>query len=325
MKSIKFFRYLALLLIPIGISLVLIELVLRVYLSHNIFYDVEMSRYGQSFKMKSTNPRIGHVHRPGAEGRLMNVQVNINADGLRDREYSIERDRHSRRIIFLGDSLTFGWGVEEPEIFATILERRLSKDRPTEIINFGTGNYNTTQEVSLFLNKGLKYNPDAVVLFYFINDAEPIPKKSAFAFLANFRLTTFYWSRFKKLQARWFSGKTFKEYYADLYHDTQPGWIETRESLLKLAQISRQRDIDLQVVILPELHNLVEYTFAQQHEQIIGFLEANDIEVLNLAPMLNEQTDPHALWVALDDAHPNARAHRLIADHSEDFIKRKIR
>lgn len=324
MKSIKFFRYLALILIPLGIFLVLMEIGLRIYLSQHIFYDVEMSRYGQSFKLESTNPRIGHVHRPGKEGRLMNVQVSINSDGLRDREYPVERDGRSRRIIFLGDSLTFGWGVEEPDTFASVLERRLGKEMPTEIINFGTGNYNTTQEVNLFLEKGLKYNPDAVVVFYFINDAEPLPKKSSLAFLANFRLTTFYWSRFKKLAARFSPGKTFKEYYADLYRDDQQGWIETRDSFLELARVCREGNIELRVVILPELHNLVEYTFSAEHELLTRFLEANGIEALDLAPMMSDQTDPHALWVALDDAHPNARAHLLIADHSEAFINTRI-
>lgn len=255
----------------------------------------------------------------------MNVQVSINSDGLRDRDYPVERDGHSRRIIFLGDSLTFGWGVEEPDTFATLLEGRLNNEIPVEIINFGTGNYNTTQEVSLFLEKGLKYTPDAVVLFYFINDAEPIPEKSSLAFLANFRLTTFYWSRFKQLAARWSPGKTFKDYYRDLYLEDQQGWMETRDSFLELARISQKKDIDLRVVVLPELHNLVEYPFSQQHEQLTEFLQANGIEVLDLAPLLTDQTDPHSLWVALDDAHPNARAHRLIADHSEEFITRGIR
>ena len=45
---------------------------------------------------------------------------------------------------------------------------------------FRSGNYNTTQEVNLLIDKGLKYQPDQVVLFYFINDAEPVPKKSRF-------------------------------------------------------------------------------------------------------------------------------------------------
>ena len=320
----NFFRYLLLLLIPLGTFLILMEISLRIYLSYHIFYDVEMSRYGQSFKIQSTNPLIGHIHRPGVEGRLMNVKVSINSDGLRDREYPVERNKQKRRIIFLGDSLTFGWGVEEKDTFSTILEQRLNKEMPTEIINFGTGNYNTTQEVNLFFEKGLKYNPDTVVVFYFINDAEPLPKKSALSFLANFRTTTFYWSRFKKLAAQISPGKTFKEFYSDLYQDKQQGWIETRKAFQKLARVCQEREIRLRVVILPELHNLIEYPFKQQHELVTRFLNANGIETLDLAPGFSNQNNPYSLWVAMDDAHPNARAHRLIADHSEAFIKKGV-
>jgi hypothetical protein len=44
--------------------------------------------------------------------------------------------------------------------------------------------------------------------------------------------------------------------------------------------------------------------------------------VIDLAPRFRDVDDPHALWVSLDDAHPNARAHRMIADHTLPFLAR---
>jgi len=103
--------------------------------------------------------------------------------------------------VILGDSLTFGWGVEKELTFEERLEARLDETRPTEVINLGVGNYNTTQQVHLFLAKGLKYQPDQVVLFYFINDAEPVPQQSTLPWLGSSRLITFYWSRIQALRA----------------------------------------------------------------------------------------------------------------------------
>ena len=319
MSSRRPIEILFLVVAPLALFLVIGEIGLRVYLSRNVLYDVEMSRYSQTLKRRSDNPLIGHVHRPNGNETLMNVSVQTNSDGFRDDEYSHERNAR-RRILFLGDSLTLGWGVEKQDSFEAILERELDMKRPTEIINLAAGNYNTTMEVNVFLEKGLAYQPDAVVLFYFINDAEPIPEPSRFEWLGNLRLFTFYWSRMKALLARFSESKSFRGFYAALYEPDQPGWVQTRESFLTLAEACRERDIELRVVLLPELHNLAEYPFEREHALVAGFLEEHEVPVLDLAPMFRSETEPRSLWVARDDAHPNARAHALIAQYSLPFL-----
>ena len=170
----------------------LMEVIMRVYTHYSIFYDVEMTRYANKIKKSSADPKIGHVHKPNSDATLMGVNVKINSGGLRDKEYPLDHAQ-KYRIIFLGDSLTFGWGVEKVNTFEILLEGKLNKIRPTEVLNFGTGNYNTEQEVNLFLKEEKKYKPDHAVLFYFINDAEVTPKKSAWNFLSHSRAITFYW------------------------------------------------------------------------------------------------------------------------------------
>src|SRR5262249_43999443 len=159
-------------------------ILMRLYTWKVISYDVEMTRYAMEVKEQAGDANIGHVHRPGAQATLMGVPVSISKDGLRDRDYPVERTG-ARRYIFLGDWLTMGWGVEQDRTFEALLEKKLNERGPTEILNFGTGNYNTVQEVNLFLKKGLKYKPDSVVLFYFINDAEPTPAVSKWEALGN--------------------------------------------------------------------------------------------------------------------------------------------
>jgi lysophospholipase L1-like esterase len=305
--------------VPLAAFLALSEVVLRVYLSSHVFYDVEMSRYALALKLDSPNPRIGHHHRSGAEARLMGVSVRTNADGFRDDEYPVAKgDR--RRIVFLGDSLTLGWGVEKEETFEHLLEAGLNAVAPTEIINLGVGNYNTTQEVALFVEKGLKYRPDQVVLFYFINDAEPVPRKSRFPGLGHYRIVTFYWSRLKALKARFSPTAGFQEYYAALYRDGSQGWAHSRDALLELKELSRAHGFDLRVVLLPELHELADYPFTREHGLVATFLRSEGIPVLDLAPRFRDELEPQALWVSRDDAHPNARAHRLIAEHTQAFL-----
>ncbi|MCX5679780.1 MAG: GDSL-type esterase/lipase family protein [Candidatus Omnitrophica bacterium] len=293
---------------------------MRVYLNYHTLYDEEMSRYSLVLKRDSNNPLIGHEHIPNKTMKLMNVMVRINSDGFRCKEYSVSKSNKTR-IILLGDSITFGWGVEEEETFASILERKLNKIRPTEVINFGTGNYNTEQEVNLFIEKGLKYKPDKVVVFYFINDVEPAPKKSAAWFLAHSRLITFYWSRMHILAEKFCRSKRYEEYYANLYKDDQPGLVRAECAFLRLRGICNKNNIRLQVVMIPELHDPKNYPFKTEYGVISAFLGKSNIESLDLTQYFRTFNDPMELWVARDDAHPNKKAHMLIAEHTIDFIK----
>src|SRR4051794_33301204 len=69
---------------------------------------------------------IGHTNRAGARceltSPLFRTQVAINSRGLRGPELAYERTPGRPRCVALGDSFTFGWGVEEPETFSRRLE-----------------------------------------------------------------------------------------------------------------------------------------------------------------------------------------------------------
>jgi len=319
MSARKVIEILFLVFVPLAIFLGAFELLLRVYLSDHLFYDVEMSRYALTLKVDSPNPAIGHHHRPNAQATLMGVDVRTNSHGFRDDEVALEKDgRH--RIIFLGDSLTLGWGVEMDETFEHRLEARLNEMRPTEIINLGVGNYNTTQEVNLFIEKGLPLQPDQVVVFYFINDAEPVPQKSRFPGLGHYRTITFYWSRLKALRARFTDTVGFREYYSGLYQEGSDGWRACQDAFRELHDLSAKHGFALSVVLLPELHELREYPFTAEHAKVMSFLSELGVPALDLAPRFRGEENPQSLWVSRDDAHPNARAHALIADYSLDFV-----
>jgi lysophospholipase L1-like esterase len=309
--------------ICLGALLLVSEAAIRIYLHWSLVYDIEMSRYAMDVKVQSPNPLIGHVHRPNAQADLMGVAVTIDSDGFRDREYPVERNA-SRRIIFLGDSLTFGWGVEKSKTFKEILEAKLSESKPTEIINFGTGNYNTEQEANLFLEKGLKYKPDAVVVFYFINDAEPTPHESDWKYLGRSRIVTFFWSRLKTALTLLRPDMEFRQYYSGLYADQDPGWIAAQRAFLELRDVCERNGISLRVVLLPDLHVLENYPFAAEHLKVMTFLRDNGIAARDLAPFFAAERDPARLWVASDDTHPNEIAHAMIAKYTLDFLMEGI-
>ncbi len=113
---------------------------------------------------------------PGSEGRdtkpEFDVPVKINSHGLRDREFTYEKAPNTYRILVLGDSQTFGFGVHAEESYPKVLERLLRKEsrRPVEVINTGVPGSGTAHQLFFLEHQGWKYQPDLVVVGYFFND-----------------------------------------------------------------------------------------------------------------------------------------------------------
>lgn len=308
-------------LIPLLIFLFTVEIVLRWYTQRHIIYDIEMTRYARSLKVRSANPEIGHEHRPLSRARLMGVDVSINSGGFRGREYAKEKKPGTYRFIFLGDSLTLGWGVREEKIFPALLEKRLSREIPVEVLNFGTGNYNTAQEVELFFEKGIGYDPDGVAIFFFINDLEPVPRMSKWEFLGGIRFVTFFWSKLRNIASK-MTGSDYGSYYASLYKADSPQWAKYTASMERMRRYCAENGKDLVVVLLPELHELKNYPFRKQYAQVASLLERSGIACADLAADFKAIENPKQLWVAPDDAHPNELAHELIAQYAYPAISR---
>lgn len=70
------------------------------------------------------------------------MPVAINSDGLRGREINTPKPPHTFRILAVGDSVTFGYGVREEDTYVKVLERRLNEGesggREFEVLNGGT-------------------------------------------------------------------------------------------------------------------------------------------------------------------------------------------
>ncbi len=101
------------------------------------------------------------------------VLESINSMGIRGPEYPLQKDSGEHRIVVIGDSFSEGYTVDFDDLFSEILEDSLQKnlsDRRTEVINFGTGGYSTDQELLCFETEAVKFQPDATVLMFCVND-----------------------------------------------------------------------------------------------------------------------------------------------------------
>ena len=133
--------------------------------------------------------RRGFAPRPGAKGWYTyegKSYVEINKDGLRDRDYSLAKPEDTVRIAVLGDSFTEAWQVPVTETFWSVMESELANcptfaNQEVEVINFGVSNYGTAQQLLTLRHKAWQYQPDIVVLAMFtgndiINNSKKLEK-----------------------------------------------------------------------------------------------------------------------------------------------------
>jgi len=113
----------------------------------------------------NSNVRGTH-NQPGS----FSTTFQTNTLGLRDRDYPLEKSA-ATRVVVLGDSFTWGWGVNDDEIYTERLEALLLN---TEVINLGVTAYSTGQELDYFKLKGVPYRPDIVLLAFCLNDFEEV-------------------------------------------------------------------------------------------------------------------------------------------------------
>lgn len=98
--------------------------------------------------------------------KVNHLPVHINAHGTRGPEFSETKPPNTVRIVSLGDSRTFGWGLTDDETYSRILQKALSRHlgRPVEVINAGVNAWSFPQMTVYFRERALRFQPDYVIL-----------------------------------------------------------------------------------------------------------------------------------------------------------------
>src|SRR3989344_7830887 len=79
-----------------------------------------------AFHKGSENPILLYELAPNTSSEYADSIVKINSEGLRDYEYRIKKPDNTFRIVVLGDSMVFGYGLDLEDTFPKFLERKLN-------------------------------------------------------------------------------------------------------------------------------------------------------------------------------------------------------
>jgi hypothetical protein len=271
----------------------------------------------------------GFEMKPNFDGPCGNVGVRLNSDGFRSPEISPQKTR--KRILAIGDSVTFGAWVEQDKSFPAVLQQLLPADR-YEVINAGVPAYDLEQVAALFKGKGARYDPDVVIYTFVYDDiADPLvlggggallqekgkryggaiamPDRFRFFPMPQWlvqrsRLVAAILMRYYRFREGQQIGAADRDLSPDLLAERWD-WLENR--LFALSGAVEKAGARFLLVIFPV--GLSEPSSAR----LMSIARNNAVEALDLRSVLGDAKNYAAKFMTPWDAHPNAAAHALMA------------
>lgn len=119
---------------------------------------------------------LGFLLEPNARWRHaaqdFGVEVVTNALGLRGPEVVVPKPADRYRVLVLGDSFSFGWGVELQQAWHACMARELQATgaRPVEVVAGGVPGWSPLQQFVFLEQRGLDLQPDLVLWQLCTND-----------------------------------------------------------------------------------------------------------------------------------------------------------
>jgi lysophospholipase L1-like esterase len=263
--------------------------------------------------------------------------ANINCYGMIGKEYGLRKANGTYRILVIGDSITqFDWYVRS-------IEEKLNNTRNLnykfELWNAGVCGYEVTQYGNYIRFKGIKYNPDMVIIGFCLNDfnvsGTVITYKDANGFkgyyysgyalqrmvpINNFLFRYSYLYRYlyiniDRLLAKFSAGRYLNEKER----------IGT-ESLREIKTILQNKNIKLLGVIFPYLKPLEEYRQyeKEEYESMQRVLTALNIDYLDLHSVFPKEKEKltalRACRCENDYIHPSKEGHEIAANAIYSYL-----
>jgi lysophospholipase L1-like esterase len=285
---------------------------------------------------------------PGFTGRFVrpafDVEIRANRLGLRDHEPEAKAPG-TFRILGLGDSFAFGWGVPLEASFFKRLELLLDGSHPGathEVVSAGIPGYGTYEALHLLASVGRGYEPDLVILaFYegndYLNNASA-PRRRAVVdgYLTDLKpagnaalpgLAVRHSALVALLADQWARLGEKRGFRASVE--------KTKALLVEMKTVLAPRRVPLVVVFIPDqdpaayarplLLRLTDRLLRgedafRQRGEMAEFCQEQGIGFCRLSPRFEDAAGAVGLRLSLEDSHFNAEGHRLAAEEIQAWL-----
>lgn len=301
------------------------------------------------FSLCRSDPELGWTGKPNARVRFRRLDfdtvVEQDSAGWR-RPDPLPPHDPTRRILFLGDSFTWGWGVGQGEVFTDALQRRVAPG--TAVYNRGMTAYGTAQEYLLLRRELATLHYDDVVLMFFANDLSDnldgeggrrplfelvdgrlIPGRQPTALMNpvnrfrkdHSRAFQFFYYHVRVL-TKWLGRSAEAPPEVDgpnIDFRSLPGSGVTAKLIAATNQLARQNGARFFVVYVPTASD-IEHGAAHDpyvralHVLLVHVSQSEQIPLIDLAPQFHERAHEGERLIYPRDQHWTPAGHRLAAD-----------
>jgi lysophospholipase L1-like esterase len=282
---------------------------------------------------------------PGEIGFTADRLVHVNERGLRGPVVPYERTPGRLRVLVLGDSIVFGYGVDDDETVTSRLAEHLAARGDTpEVVNAGVPAYDTELEARFLEQEGWRYRPDWIVVGVCWNDVVDVSRmrvspegllgrsdgpsgvdrllESRPAFAVRNLLKR---SRLAYAALTAWRGRSAPDELGRLRAalldgvegaDIEAGWARMDAAVDRIARVARRARARALLVTFPIPAAVVTPHPRSAYPRRVREIGArHGVPVVDLEPAFRYAYRGYeSLFIAYDGDHPNAAGHALAAD-----------
>ena len=255
-----------------------------------------------------------------------------NSYGFRERDFTLAKPHGIYRVAIIGDSITYGQGIQEQDRFSNLIEKELTHQngkRGYEVLNFGQPGAETIDHLEILASPVLEAEPDFILLQWFTNDVEghdkserprasrviPVDRiasrlqgNSALFYLLNQQWITI------QHKMGWFSHGSYTDYMLKRFGDPNSvSSIAAKESLLSFIAMCKQRQIALGIVLFSSPY-YGGSTLDFLTDRVLQLCREENVGCLDLRSTFFPYRSGQQLFVNPLDVHPSPFANRLATE-----------
>lgn len=263
--------------------------------------------------------------------------VKTNSKGMNYPEFTEKKKNDELRIVALGDSCTFGWGLDRKDTYVSQTEQVLQKrfpDRNIVYINAGHTGYTSFQGTVLFHRYIRYWSPDIITISFGLNDhkihGHPLPDSQRYTHNMKLHNKLIYYAKQRSeiflLLFRMLKGKASHEKSEGKTskHINRVSEKEFSQNLTKF--IIYAKETGSQIVFLIEPHALWTESDERYYQEYLRVIQENNSPSIDFATIFREYNKvrkiegkkPELLFI--DSIHPTKRGSEIITEYLSEKI-----